>query len=84
MSRGDDAAADEHGAALPQEAVGDPPAGERGEIDESRVPAVDRSGRLDAERGATLRHGRREVQDEQGAHAVVAEALPHLGEEERG
>ena len=27
MSRGDDAAADEHGAALPQEAVGDPPAG---------------------------------------------------------
>ena len=33
---------------------------------------------------AARRRRRDQIQDQEGAHPVVAEALPHLGEEERG
>ena len=60
-----------------EELVGEEPTDERRQVDEARVPLVDarRVARLPA---VVLD----EIQDEQRAHAVVAESLPHLGAEE--
>src|SRR5207244_9206391 len=82
MAAGDDDAAIEHGAALAEEAVGEPTAGESGQVDHRRVEAVDRTRLrgLPAEAPGGERGGHEEQQER--PHAVVAEAFPHLGEEE--
>ena len=66
-----------------EQAVADPAARQRDQIYECRVESVDGSGRLVVEAEAAVRHGIHHEQHEQRPHAVVAEALPHLGEEER-
>ena len=78
-------AAEDHRLALAEPVVGDPAAEDRGAVDEPQVPTVElqrlrvrpAEARIDR-----VRRGRG-VQHEQRAHAVEAEALPHLrGEQE--
>ena len=80
-----DETAEDHGLALAEPVVGDPAAEDRGAVDEPQVPAVElqRLRVRPAEAGIhRVRRGRR-VQHEERAHAVEAEALPHLrGEQE--
>ncbi len=71
---------------LSPDLVGHPTAWERKKVHEEGVQSVDGGSRLDIQLHARVGPGRccRHEQDEQGAHAIVAEPLPHLGEEERG
>ena len=80
---GDQDAAVEHGAPLADQAIGDPAARQAGHVHHRRVQPVDRArdARLESQPARRDRRGHEE--DEQHPHAVVAEALPHLGEEER-
>src|SRR3989454_11569363 len=84
MSERDDDAANEHAAVLPEEAVRDETAENRGEPHGARVPLVYAGTVPDVEpqpSGGSRGCG---VQDEKPPHPVVAEPLPHLREEERG
>ncbi len=83
VSARDDDAAVEHGAPLADQPVRHPPARQAGHVDHRRVEPVHRAGDAGLEAQATGRDRRRHEEDEQRAHAVIAEALPHLGEEER-
>jgi hypothetical protein len=79
---------DEHRAVVdraPQTkpAVGDPPAGKRGEIDARRIDADDRGCRLPIEAEPAIEQRRRHEQHEQRTDPVIREPLPHLGEEQR-
>jgi hypothetical protein len=74
-------AADEDRALLPDQAIGDPAARNRQRVDAEGVEAVDRRGSLGVHAEAAAR-GVRHEQHQQGAHSVIAEALPHLGEEQ--
>src|SRR5262249_3189514 len=78
MAERDDDAADEHAAVLAEPRVGDQSAEDRREPDAGDVRRVGRAG-VGIGEGQRLR----QVQDQEAAHPVVAEALPHLGEEER-
>jgi hypothetical protein len=83
VAKGDDDAAEEHGAALANELVGDPASREGEEVDARAIHAVDRA-RLDrVEPEAAVADRGRHVQHEQRAHPVVAESLEELSEEER-
>ena len=75
----DDDPAIQHAPVLAQPSVGDDPAEDGGGPDACGVGAVDRS-RVPVIELEHVHH----VEDEKGAHAVVAEALPHLGKEEGG
>src|SRR5213592_3105202 len=79
VAQRDDDPADQDAAVVPQPAVGDDPAEDRGQPHAADIVAIHgaRVGIGEAER---LRH----VQDEEPPHPVVTEPLPHLGEEERG
>ena len=79
----DQNAAVKHGVALAEQPVGDPPARNRREVDGRRVQTVDgrRAARLESE--PAVGDARRHEQNEERAHPVVAEALPHFGEEQR-
>ncbi len=74
----------EYGAALPDEAVGDPAAAQAHQVDHRGVEPVDGAGFGIGEAETAVRDGGGHVEDQQRAHAVVAEALPHLGQEEGG
>jgi hypothetical protein len=78
VAGGHEHAAEDHRAALAEDAIGEHAADEGRHVDERGVGAVDRVGAVVAVTEEALRH----VEDEQGAHAVVAEALPHLREEQ--
>ncbi len=84
LAEHDEDAAVEHRAPQPEDAVGDPPARQRQHVHEGHVGAVDGAGASHLEAEPARRHRRRHEEDENGAHAVVREALPHLGEEEGG
>ena len=79
----DDDAADEDAAVLSEEAIGDDAAEDGGAPDAAGVGPVDR--RRVGVREAESAFGRRRhhVQNQERPHPVVAEPLPHLGEEER-
>ena len=79
----DDGAADEHRAVGAEEAIGQEAAGNRQHVYGHRVVAVDARCFRGAEAQATFRWRGDDEQHQQRAHAVVGEALPHLGEEER-
>ena len=70
-------------ALLADQPVGDPAAGQRGQIDAGRIEPVDRIGIVAVEPQAAGLRRRDHRQHQDRAHAVVAEALPHLGEEQR-
>src|SRR5712691_2359182 len=84
MAACDDDAADEHCAAMTEPSVGDEAAGDAHQVHEHRVQAIDHRGPLRAESNARLLRRSDHVEKEQRAHSVVAEALPHLGHEQRG
>ena len=80
----DDGAADEDRPLCPEQAIGDPATGQGREVDERRIDAIDRRGRLIVEAHTAAVHDLvGHEQDQQRPHAVVAEAFPHLGEEKR-
>ena len=78
-----DGAAPEHRAAKAEQPIGNPSARQRHDIHGRGVEPVDRRRRHIVQAHAAGRDGVGHEQHENGAHAVVAEALPHLGEEER-
>ena len=80
----DDDAAVQDGAALTDQAVGDPAARQAGHVDHRRVEPVHRAGDARFPPEAAGCDRRRHEEDQQRAHAVIAEALPHLGQKERG
>jgi hypothetical protein len=67
-----------------EQTIGDPAAGHREQIHAGGVDAVDRGRGLVVEPEAAGLDAGDHRQHQDRAHAVVAEALPHLGEEERG
>ena len=77
-------AAEDHRLALAEPVVGDPAAEDRGAVDEPQVPAVELQRLRVRPAEARVHRVRRRggVQHEQRAHAVEAEALPHLGREQ--
>jgi hypothetical protein len=84
VSDGDEHAAVEDRAPLANQTVGDPAAWQREGVHTKCVQAVHRSGRAGIVAEAADGRSRCHEQDQQRAHAVVAEAFPHLGKEERG
>ena len=82
VAKGDDDPAHQHASIGAQKAIGDQAAQNRGAPDAARVGAVDGRRVGNREPQAAGGHRRGHVEDEEGAHAVVAEALPHLGEKE--
>ena len=83
-AEGDEDAAVQHGFLGADQPVGDPAAGQRDDVHRCGVEAVDRGRRLVVQAEAAARDGVDQEQHQQGAHAVEAEAFPHLGEEQRG
>ena len=78
MAQGDDRAADEHAPVMAEPPVRDDPAEDRGQPDTADIIAVHRSS-MHIREAERLDH----VQDQEPPHPVIAEALPHLGEEQR-
>ena len=77
VAEGQQHRAELHGLSLPQIAVRDIAAEHRGDVNERGIGAVDdRRGFVGEEPML------RQVEDQQRPHAVIGEALPHLGEEE--
>ena len=67
----------------PEQAIGNPAARQRNDIHRGGVQPVDRGRGHVVQAHATGRDRVGHEQHENGAHPVVAEALPHLREEER-
>ena len=84
VAAGDQDAAVQHRALRTDQAIRDPAARQRRHVHHRRVQAVDGAGGGRVEAQAAGGGGGGHEQDQQGAHPVVAEALPHLGEEEGG
>ncbi len=92
MPERDDPPADQHRPVRAQELVGEPPAGQRREVNAEGVELVEavRIDLLPAEPrivvGRAVRErrfrARDQIEHEQRPHAVVAEPLPHLGDEQ--
>src|SRR4051794_39281776 len=84
MAERDQDPAAEYGAVVADDAVGEPPTRDRRRIHRHRVETVDRGraprGESESATGDRCNH----EEQEERAHAVVAEALPHFGEEECG
>src|SRR5262249_31866643 len=74
----------DHGTVGADEPVGHPTADDREQVGEARVPAVEqaRVGVAPAPTGIGAGCRLHEVEDEQPAHPVVGEALPHLDQKE--
>ena len=85
LADGHQQAADDHGLALAEVVVGEPAADQRREIHEAGEEPVElqRLRLRPAEAGVGRLDARDQRQHQQRAHAVVAEAFPHLGGEEQ-
>ena len=79
----DQHAAPEHRALLADQPVGDPATEQRQQVGRGDVQAVDRVRGAVVEAEAALGDGGGHEQDQDRAHAVVGEALPHLRDEQR-
>ena len=84
VAAGDDDAAVEHGPPLPDQPIRNPAARQRGHVRHRGVEAIDGPALRRIEGEPPGRQRRRHVEQQQGAHPVVAEPLPHLGEKEDG
>jgi len=82
VAEGDDDPAQQHAPPLAEEAVGDPAAGQRGQVDQRRVEAVNRAGLGRVPPQPPFGHRGGHEQEQDGPPAVVTEALPQFGEEE--
>src|SRR5258708_2838094 len=81
MPKRNDDSTDEHATVLTKKPVGGQSAEDRRTPYASGVRSVDRTGIGIRKSKSPGGEGRRHVQDKECAHAVVAEALPHLREE---
>jgi len=79
MARGHDAGADDHRAPLAEPAIRDDSSKNRCDVGHAHVGPIDQR-RLFLADQQLLGH----VVDQQGAHAVVGENLPHLGQKKYG
>ena len=77
-------AAPEHGPTQSEKPIGNPAAGQRDKPHGGGIQTVNCRCRHIVETHSARGHGIGQKQHEDRAHAVVAEALPHFGEEERG
>src|SRR5437016_3049064 len=84
MAKRDDDTAIEHGAALAQDAVGNPTAGQVHQVHHGGVETINRPCFSYVEAETALIYAGDHEQDEECPHAVVAEALPHFREEKGG
>jgi len=82
VAGGNHQSAVEHGFPLAHHAVGNPSPWQGDEVTHPRIHAVDRARLDNVEAQAASFQRCRHEENQQGAHAVVAEALPVLGEEE--
>ena len=80
----DQDAAVEHAAVLADQAIGNQAAHDGGAPRGAGICAVERCALGVRESETAVGHRRHHVEQQERAHAVVAEALPHLREEERG
>src|SRR5665213_873910 len=69
---------------MTEEAVGHPSRRQGEDVGARRIEPVERARDRDVHPHAMLVHRRDHEQNQQRADAVIAEALPHLSEEERG
>ena len=79
----DEDAADDHGALRPEQAVRHPAAEEREDVGRGDIETVDRAGYVIVEPEAAVAHGGDRVENQNCAHPVIREALPHLREKQR-
>ena len=68
-------------SAKAEKLIGDPAPGQRSHIDHGGVQSIDNTGVRDVEPEAAYRYRGGHEQDQQRAHPVVAEPLPHFCEE---
>src|SRR5215213_2038592 len=83
VSERDNDSADQHGDPGACEMVSNPSARQRCQVNSHCVPTVNRRSLFGIEPEASLCGRRRHIEDENGAHAVIAEPFPKLREEER-
>ena len=76
--------ADQDGTARSDQPVRNPAAAQTHQVHHRRIESVDRAGFGIREPETAFGHAGSEIKDQDRAHAVVAEALPHLGEEQGG
>ena len=81
VAGGDDDASHQDGAALADEPVRHPSSGESQRVDSEGIQTVDRA-RLGLAHAHPSPGAVDHEQDQEGPHSVVAETLPHLGEEQ--
>ena len=84
VPEGNDDAAPQNRLALASDPVRQPPAGQAEQEDHGGVKPVDRAGFRNGEVQSAFFRFRDHEQNEESAHPVIAETLPHLGEEESG
>src|SRR5687768_3547283 len=84
MPSGDETRADEDRTLKSQQAVGNPAAGKRCEINAEPVDADDRRRLAAIESPSAVGKRRRHEKNEEWTKTIVGEPLPHLGEEECG
>ena len=82
MTRHDNNAAKKNGPLSPEQPVGNPAPRQCNDINERGIDTVNRRGRAVVEPHAAVHDLVRHEQHEERPHAVVAEALPHLGEKQ--
>ncbi len=82
LAQDDQDSAVKNGPALSEDLVGHPAARHAEKIDHRRVQAVDDAGGGDAESQAAARGRRGHEEDQDGAHPIEAESLPHFCEEQ--
>src|SRR5215510_9233077 len=63
--------------------VSDPATGQSRQVDSHRIPAVNRGRLFGVEPESAQGSGGGHIEDEDGAHAVITEALPKFDEKER-
>src|SRR5262245_61132416 len=84
MAKGDDDATEQNAAILADPAVGDQTSEDRRCPGAACIGSIDRCRTSIRKPKTSIRSRCGHVKDEKCPHAVIAEALPHLGEEERG
>ena len=84
VAGGDQCSAEHDGTLCADQAVGNPTAGQRRQVNAGVVQAIDRRGSLVIEAEAARRHRGDQEENENRPHAIEGESFPHLGEEQRG
>ena len=81
IAESDQRAADEHCLPRADQPVCDPASRQRGEVYPGGIESIDRRRGLVVDAESARGHGADQEQQQHGAHAVIGEAFPHLGEE---